>query len=104
MRDMAMRSDHLLWSNDSDTDLLWIWRYGANEWSPAKADEHLREIKRTCDRLLQHPKLGKARDELSPGIRAILIDPHVAFYRMRGLSVEIVRVLHQHEDVEVIFH
>ena len=101
---MATRSKRLLWSNTADTDLLWIWRYGANEWSPAKADDHLREIERGCDRLLRSPKLGKARDELSLGIRAILIDPHVVFYRVTGLTVEIVRVLHQHEDVEVIFH
>jgi len=101
---MATRRERLLWSHNADTDLLWIWRYGANKWSPAKADDHLREIKLRCDRLLGSPKLGKARDELSPEIRAILIDPHVAFYRVTGITVEIVRVLHQHEDVEVIFH
>lgn len=101
---MATRGEPLLWSNTAETDLLWIWHYGANEWSPAKADDHLREIKAACDRLLRSPKLGKARDELSPGIRTILIDPHVVFYRVTALTVEIVRILHQHQDVEVIFH
>jgi toxin ParE1/3/4 len=101
---MATRREQLLWSDSAETDLLWIWRYGANKWSPTKADDHLREIKLRCDRLLRSPKLGKARDELSPGIRAILIDPHVVFYRLSDASVQIVRVLHQHEDVEVIFH
>ena len=101
---MATRRDRVLWSNDAETDLLWIWHYGSSKWSPAKADDHLREIKRSCDRLLRNPKLGKARDELSLGIRTMVIDPHVAFYRVIGATVEIVRVLHQHEDVEVIFH
>ncbi len=101
---MATGRERLLWSDSADTDLLWIWDYGANKWSPAKADDHLREIKLRCDRLLRSPKLGKARDELSLGIRTILIDPHVVFYRVTGVTVEIVRVLHQHEDVEVIFH
>jgi toxin ParE1/3/4 len=101
---MATRRDRVLWSGDAETDLLWIWHYGSNKWSPAKADDHLREIKRSCDRLFRNPKLGKARDELSLGIRAMVIDPHVAFYRVTGVTVEIVRVLHQHEDVEVIFH
>jgi toxin ParE1/3/4 len=101
---MATRRERLHWSHNADTDLLWIWRYGANKWSPAKADDHLRELKLRCDQLLRSPQLGKARDELSPGIRAILIDPHVVFYRVTGVAVEIVRVLHQHEDVEVVFH
>jgi toxin ParE1/3/4 len=70
----------------------------------ATTTDHLREIERSCGRLLRNPQLGKARDELSPGIRTILIDPHVAFYRVTGVTVEIVRVLHQHEDVDVIFH
>jgi toxin ParE1/3/4 len=99
-----MGRGRVLWSDDADRDLVSIWEYGADTWSPAQADHHLREIKRICDGLIRTPELGKARDELTPGIRAILINPHVAFYRLTATAVEIVRVLHQSEDVEIIFH
>jgi toxin ParE1/3/4 len=101
---MGVPRARLLWSDKADGDLLLIWEYSANEWSPAKADEHLREIYRSCDRLLLNPELGRARDELSPGLRAIFVHPHVAFYRLTAAAVQIVRVLHQGEDVENIFH
>jgi toxin ParE1/3/4 len=94
----------LLWSEDADRDLLRIWDYGANRWSPTKADDHLRTIAIACDRLPRAPELGRARNAVSPGLRAIFVDPHVAFYRVTASAIEIVRVIHQHEDIEVIFH
>jgi toxin ParE1/3/4 len=103
-RVMAVPRSQLLWSNDAERDLLEIWQYGAERWSPAKADDHLREIKFGCARLIGNPNLGRARDELGPGLRSILVNPHVAFYRVKVADVEIVRVIHQHEDVEIVFH
>jgi toxin ParE1/3/4 len=100
---MASRRPRLIWSDDADRDLLWIWDYGANRWSPTKADDHLRTIKVACDRLLRNHEIGKARNEVAPGLRAILIDPHVAFYRVTASAIEIVRIIHQHEDVDIIF-
>jgi toxin ParE1/3/4 len=101
---MARSKRLLLWSPDADHDLFLIWRAGADTWSPDVADKHLREIKLACDRLLRDPKLGRARDELSAGIRSTLVDPHVVFYRVTTSAIEIVRVMHQHEDIEIIFY
>ena len=100
---MVAPRGRLLWSDDAERDLLWIWRYGASKWSATKADDHLREINLSCNRLLRNPNLGRARDELVPELRSILISPHVAFYRVKVADVEIVRVVHQHEDIEIIF-
>jgi integrase len=38
---MAKPKYRLVWSDEVDQDLLSIWRYGADEWSPSTADEHL---------------------------------------------------------------
>lgn len=99
------RKYDLVVSPEADDDLLSIWRRGADEWSPEQADWHLYEIAEACERLLDDPLLGRARDELIPGIRSISVRPHVVFYWVshKDSAIEIVRVLHQREDIENIF-
>jgi toxin ParE1/3/4 len=101
---MAKPKSGLTWSPDADDDLISIWRYGADEWSPAMADDHLFEIWSASDRLRESPELGRSRDELILGLRSIPIDPHIVFYRISTTAIEIIRVLHQREDIENVFH
>ncbi len=67
------------------------------------ADGHLLEIWHAASRLLENPELDKARDELIHGLRSIPVYPHIVFYRTSIAAIEIVRVLHQQEDVENFF-
>jgi len=90
-------------SSDADRDLVSIWLYGAAEWSPEEADRHLFELESAFDRLLADPELGRSRDELIAGMRSSFVDPHVVFYRIVRSNIEIVRVLHQLEDVVSAF-
>jgi len=100
---MARRNDRLIWSDDAEADLLSIWCYGADEWSPTIADDHLEDLDRTCRMLIEAPDLGRARDELVVGVRSIPLDPHIIFYRISAAGIEVLRVLHQREDVTNIF-
>jgi toxin ParE1/3/4 len=93
----------LVWSDEAEQDLLAVWRYGVDEWSPTKADRHLLDIERTCERLCSLPELGRARDELMRGVRSILCDPQIIFYRIAADTVEIMRVRPQQEDVAHFF-
>jgi toxin ParE1/3/4 len=93
----------LVWSLEAEQDLLSIWHYGADEWSPDVADEHERTLWRACQRLLDNPELGRSRDELIAGLRSTLVDPHTIFYRLSPRTIEIVRVLHHREDIEPLF-
>jgi toxin ParE1/3/4 len=103
-RDMAERRFPLRWSAEAEDDLFSIWRYAADEWSPAVADEHLRHIERVCELLCTHPDMGRVRDELHAGARSIPAKPHVLFYRVANDAVQIMRVLHERKDVDIVFH
>jgi toxin ParE1/3/4 len=85
-------------SPEAQEDLLSIWLFGADEWSPEQADEHLRDIEDMCDRLRVHPELGRKRDELIIGLYSIPINPHVIFYLQSSKAITIVRVLHEALD------
>jgi len=100
---MEAPKHRLVWSPEAEQDLLSIWSYGANEWSPDVADEHERILWRACERLLDNPELGRSRNELIAGLRSILVDPHTVFYQVSKHTIEIVRVVHQREDIESIF-
>ncbi len=99
-----MGKPKIVWSPEAEEDLLSIWRYTADEWSAAAADQQLGDIWTTCEMLLGYPQLGRPRAELLPGIRSTVTDPHVVFYRILTHGVEILRVLHEREDVEFVFH
>jgi len=93
----------IIWSVEAEEDLVSIWRYAADEWSPAAADQQIHDIWTTCEMLVGYPKLGRSRDEILLGIRSIVTDPHVVFYRISTQAIEILRVLHEREDVEFVF-
>jgi toxin ParE1/3/4 len=100
---MPSRKYRIEWSPESEDDLLTIWRWGASHFSPAIADQHLREIETAVGKLEESPLNGRARDELMPGIWAIVVYPTVLFYRVMDERVEIVRVIDRRRNIAAIF-
>src|SRR5215207_62336 len=100
---MAKPKYEIVWSSDADLDLLDIWGYLARDTSRSVADRTARGIRRSCDRLIRLPHLGRPRGDLLPGIRSLLVNPYVVFYRLQNNEVEIVRVLHGRRDIDAIF-
>jgi toxin ParE1/3/4 len=47
--------------------------------------------------------MGRARDEVAPGLRSILRHPYVIFYRVTKDSIEIARVLHGRRNLAAVF-
>jgi toxin ParE1/3/4 len=93
----------LIWSPEAEQDLFDIAAYLSSEASARTADEYLRKIFRAGERIRGRPLSGRARHELMHGIRSVLVHPYVVFYRVEGVSVEIVRVLHQRGNLDVVF-
>ena len=93
----------LVWSPQAEADLFEIWRYGAAEFSSKQADMHLRKLSAACVQLAEWPNSGRARTEIAPELRSVLVSPHVVFYRVTGIAVQIVRILHGRRDLDAIF-
>ncbi|MCC6792994.1 MAG: type II toxin-antitoxin system RelE/ParE family toxin [Thermomicrobiales bacterium] len=53
----------------------------------------LAKLRQAMRSLLDHPNLGQPRDDLYPGCRRLLIEHHVAYYRIEGDELIICRVL-----------
>ncbi len=86
---------------EARADLEDIWRYIAAD-NPRAATRMTDRIQDRCDGLIEVPFAGRARPELRDDLRALVIGNYLAFYRVRGELVEIVRVLHGAQDLPTI--
>ena len=53
--------------------------------------------------LSSQPKMGRARDDLSLGLRSMPFGRYVIFYEPLPDGIDIVRVLHSARDIDTVF-
>ncbi|MFL5051392.1 MAG: type II toxin-antitoxin system RelE/ParE family toxin [Xanthobacteraceae bacterium] len=100
---MPGRRRRVVWAPKAKQDLREVWLYYARVASPEIADKLVREIDGAGERLEQDALMWRARDEILPGLRSVVIHPYVVFYRLTDTNVEIARVLHGRRNFAAIF-
>ena|SRR5829696_311365 len=88
----------LRFSAAAERDLIDIGNFIARE-NPAAAAVLVERLEEHCQVLAAYPLIGRARDELAPGLRSLAFGRYVIFYRVPDDCVEIVRVLHGARDL-----
>jgi len=84
----------------AEADLLELWLTIAEE-NLVAADESLDTIQATLTILANQPDIGRARPELSNGLRSIPTrTPYIIFYLPDKDGLLIVRVLHHARDID----
>lgn len=74
-------------------DLDNIWDFIAED-SPERASRFIRELREKMEILAEQPRMGRSRDELSPGLRSFPFGNYLVFYRVADDGIIINRVLH----------
>ena len=92
----------LVISEQAEADLLDLWLYIAAD-SPAAADHLISTVHEKCLLLAGMPEMGRKRDELCEGIRSFPVGSHLVFYRARGDTMEVARVLGGSRDLPALF-
>ena len=82
-------------SRRAETDLIEIARYTLETWGEDQAVRYIDELEACCHRLSENPALGRACDQVRPGLRRIEHGRHVVFYRRDGTGILVSRILHQ---------
>jgi toxin ParE1/3/4 len=85
----------VLLSPAAENDLVHIAEYTLRTWGEIQADRYIAAIEDCCSRLAQNPMLGRACEEIRPGLRRMEEGRQVIFYRQRGKGLVVSRVLHQ---------
>ena len=78
-------------------DLREIGAYTIHRWDEAQADKYLDELEAFCAHLAEGQGVGRACDDVSPGLFGIDYVSHVVFYRPKPYGVRIVRILHKRQ-------
>jgi toxin ParE1/3/4 len=100
---MAGKRRQVVWAPRAKRDLQDVWRYYERIASPEIADKLLREINEAGERLADQALMWRARDEVLPGLRSVLVHPYTIFYRVKNGVVEIARVVHERRDFTAVF-
>ena len=95
---MPGKHRRVLWAPRAEQDLLGVWHYYARVASSDIADKLLHEIGQAGEKLADQALMWRARDEVMPGLRSVVVHPYTVFYRVTDGSVEIVRVLHERRN------
>lgn len=87
----------------AETDIVEIWDYIANDGFVA-ADRWVDRLDRQFQVLAMQPMMGRARDELAPGVRSFPFGRYVVFYLPLDGGIDVVRVLHGARDIDAAFN
>ena len=82
-------------SRSAKADLLNIGAYTLSRWSEDQAIRYIEGLEDCCRGLAHSPRLGRACDDIAPGLRRIEHGRHVIFYREDAKGVLVSRILHQ---------
>ena len=88
-------------SDAAVSDLDEIWTYVARD-SLRAADQLADQLDEEIQRLLDFPRMGVAREDLAPNLRALRMDNLIVFYRIEGELLSIERILHVRMDASGI--
>lgn len=82
-------------SRRAEADLLSISDYTLHTWGKAQATLYLRELEDRCQTLADNPALGRACDDVRPGLHRLEHGKHVVFYRQERRGILVIRILHE---------
>ena len=84
----------------AEIDLEKIWFYTFQTWSLAQADSYLRDVVAVFEALASGLKTGRKVD-VRPSYLKYPVVSHMIYFRERKDRIEIIRVLHQRQDVSL---
>jgi toxin ParE1/3/4 len=94
----------ILLSPEAEADLIQAAEYLDEETGTAVFGHRLHdEIDHVLDLIAANPWMGRARPELQDGLRGFPHGQYTIFWRLNDNRIDIVRVLHQRQDVERAF-
>lgn len=83
----------------AETDISDIWHHGAGNWGIEQADRYADGLFALFDLLAEFPEMARERGEFSPPVRIHASGVHLVIYRLEGQGVEIIRILHAHQNL-----
>jgi toxin ParE1/3/4 len=88
-------------SRAAHRDLVEIAVFTRERWGDAQCARYLRQLDARFNAVARAPERGRSCDQIRPGLKKVNEGRHVIFYRSKGRTVDIVRVLHDSMDPDL---
>ena len=82
-----------------DIELYTLTAWGEVQWAVYEA-----RLWQALESLGDTPEIGRARDDLAPGYRSLIIEQHVIFYQPLPEYVAVIRIVHARADARRALH
>ena len=82
-------------SRRAEADLLAIGAHSLRTWGEEQAVRYIDGLEACCRMLADNPELGRACDDIRPGLRRMEHGRRVVFYRQAAGGILVSRILHQ---------
>jgi len=79
----------------AEADLMDIGTYSLNKWGEDQTIRYIDALEACCRLLADNPQLGRACDQIRPGLRRMEHGRHVIFYRIERRGISVSRILYQ---------
>ncbi|MDR0810507.1 MAG: type II toxin-antitoxin system RelE/ParE family toxin [Gemmobacter sp.] len=83
----------------AESDLSGIWLHGSASWGVEQAERYADNLFGVFDLLAEFPEMARERSEFKPPVRIHSSGSHLVIYRLEGQGIEIIRVLHAHQNL-----
>lgn len=82
-------------TQEAHADLVGIALYTAERWGDRQEEIYIARLYERFAALAENPTLGRACDDVRPGLQRIQKGSHMVFFERHATEVLIIRVLHQ---------
>jgi toxin ParE1/3/4 len=82
-------------SRRAEADLVGIGAYTLRTWGEDQTIRYIDDLEACCQMLADTPALGRACDDVRPGLRRMERGEHVVFYREDAGGILVSRILHR---------
>ncbi len=87
-------------SKKAVADLEEIWLFTFEKWSLEQADRYYNLLFDEINYICKNTNAGKSMEHVRKGYRASKVKSHLIFYRFLNNTIEVIRILHEHMDIE----
>ncbi|PIE41366.1 MAG: plasmid stabilization protein [Gammaproteobacteria bacterium] len=87
-------------SEAAEQDLRDMYEFGFREFGELQADQFYNKLFDRIELMIDSPMLGKAADEIYPGLRRFEFTPYVVFYQIKDYGIYVLRLLRQSQIVK----
>ncbi len=85
-------------SEKATADIKGIYHYTHNQFGEDQAVQYHKGIEGAFSLIVEHPQLGKERQDVDNSTRSFLHQSHIIYYELRDDYIFILRVLHAQQD------